>query len=223
MSLDVSEPLVVAALAENLGEKAEGAREEGADAVELRIDMYEGGAEKALDDLSAGVSLPVISTNRPTDAETEEERVETLARAVEHADAVDIDASSPDETIERVVDAARDNDVTVIGSSHDFGGTPPEDEMWRMFEDAWEFGDVAKLAVSAETRRDAHRLLGVTLDADEEGDGHVATMAMGELGSHTRVVAPLYGSCLTYASYGGGTAPGQLSVREARETIDLLR
>jgi len=223
MSLDLSEPLLVGALAEGLHRKTEGASKEGADAVELRIDMYNGGTEKALDDLSAGVTLPVIATNRPTDRETEEERAETLLDAIEYADAVDIDASSPDETIERVTEAAQENDTTVIGSHHDFEGTPSHEGMWEMLKEAWGFGDVAKIAVTAETRRDAHRLLSLTLHASEEKNGDVATMAMGELGSHTRIVAPLYGSCLTYASYGGGTAPGQLSVREARETLELLR
>jgi len=223
MALDLSEPLVVAALTEGLYRKTEGARKEGADAVELRIDMYDGGPEKALEDLGSGVGLPVIATNRPTEEETEEERADTLVRAAEHADAVDIDASSPNETVERVFSAARDKDVTVIASHHDFEGTPPHKEMWKMLEEAWELGDIAKLAVTPETRREAYRLLGLTLNASEDCDGPVATVAMGEVGSHTRVVAPLYGSCLTYASYGGGTAPGQLSVREASETLEILR
>lgn len=222
MALDLSEPLVVAALTEEVSRKAREAREAGADAVEVRIDMYAGGKDEALADLRTCDALPVIATNRPTEDETEEERVETLVSATEHAEAVDIDISSPDESVERVVSAARENDATVIASHHDFEGTPTKDEMWEALERGWETGDIAKLAVTAETRRDAHRLLGLTLEAAEDGDGPVATMAMGALGSHTRVVAPLYGSRLTYASHGGGTAPGQLSVREARETLDLL-
>jgi 3-dehydroquinate dehydratase-1 len=222
MTLDVSEPLVVAALTEDLPSKARETREAGANAVEIRIDMYEDGTDAALDDLRDCDALPIIATNRTTEEETEKERVKTLVRATKHATAVDIDVSSPDESIERVVEAARSEDATVIASHHDFDGTPPNDEMWDALERGWRVGDVAKLAVSAETRRDAHRLLELTLDADDEGDGHVATMAMGALGSHTRVVAPLYGSRLTYASYGEGTAQGQLSVREVRETLDML-
>jgi 3-dehydroquinate dehydratase-1 len=222
MTLDLSEPNVVAALSEDAPRKAREAREAGADAVEIRIDMYEGGSDAALADLRDCEALPVIATNRPTEDEGEKDRVGTLIEATKDAEAVDIDVSSPDESIERVVEAARSEDATVIASHHDFDGTPPNDEMWDALERGWRVGDVAKLAVSAETRRDAHRLLKLTLDADDEGNGHVATMAMGALGSHTRVVAPLYGSCLTYASFGEGTAPGQLSVREVRETLDML-
>ncbi len=222
MTLDLSEPNIVAAVSEDAPRKAREASEAGADAVEIRIDMYEE-TDAALADVRDCDALPVIVTNRPTDEQTEDERVKTLVEATRNAAAVDIDVSSPEDSIERVVEAARAEDVTVIASHHDFEGTPLKDEMRRSLERGWEVGDIAKLAVTAETRRDAHRLLELTLDAsEEESDGHVATMAMGALGSHTRVVAPLYGSCLTYASFGEGTAPGQLSVREVRETLDML-
>jgi 3-dehydroquinate dehydratase-1 len=222
MSLDLSSPNIVAAVSEGAPRKAREAGDEGADAVEVRIDIYDGGRDVALEDLRNCDALPAIATNRTTDEQTEDERVGTLVRAVEHAEAVDIDISSPDDSIERVVEAAREEDATVITSHHDFDGTPPKDEMWEALEEGWRVGDVAKLAVTVETRRDAHRLLGMTLDAVEDGNSPVATMAMGALGSHTRVVAPLYGSCLTYASYGEGTAPGQLSVSEVHEALDLL-
>jgi 3-dehydroquinate dehydratase-1 len=220
MALELSEPLVVAAVSEDAPHKARGAREAGADAVEVRIDMYEGGTESALSDLRDCDAIPVIATNRPTDEESEEERVETLVAATEHAEAVDIDISSPDETIERVVDAARDKDATVIASHHDFEGTPSIDGMMGTLENAWEVGDVAKLAVTPEDEGDVLDLLRMTLEARDRGDGPFCAISMGALGSYTRFVAPLYGSCLTYASHGSGTAPGQLTVREVREYIE---
>ena len=219
MALDLSEPLVVAAVSEDAPHKARGAREAGADVVEVRIDMYEGGTEAALSDLRDCDALPVIATNRPTDEESEEERVETLVAATEHAEAVDIDVSSPEESIESVVDAARDDDVTVIASHHDFEGTPSIDGMLETLEQAWEVGGVAKLAVTPEDEGDVLDLLRLTLEA-RDGGGPFCAISMGALGSYTRFVAPLYGSCLTYASHGSGTAPGQLTVREVREYIE---
>jgi len=220
MALDLSEPHVVAAVTEDLPRKAREAREAGADAVEVRIDMYEGGSEAALADLRDCDALPAIATNRPTDEESEEERVEALVAATEHAEAVDIDVSSPEESIESVVDAARSEDVTVIASHHDFDRTPSIDGMVRTLESAWEVGDVAKLAVTPEDEGDVLDLLRLTLEARDGGDGPFCAISMGALGSYTRFVAPLYGSCLTYASYGSGTAPGQLSVREVRGYIE---
>jgi len=105
MSLDVSSPVVVAAVSEDAPRKARDARDQGADAVEVRIDMYDDAAD-ALEDVRECDALPVIATNRPTERETEEERLGRLVSAVEAgADAVDIDVSSPDESVERVVEA----------------------------------------------------------------------------------------------------------------------
>jgi len=220
MALDLSEPLVVAAVTEDAPRKAREARDAGADAVEVRIDMYDGGNDAALADLRDCDALPVIATNRPTEDGTEEERVETLVAATEHAEAVDIDVSSPDESVESVVDTARSEDVTVIASHHDFEGTPSIDSMLETLEQAWEVGDVAKLAVTPKDEGDVLNLLRLTLEARDHGDGPFCAISMGTPGSYTRFVAPLYGSCLTYASYGSGTAPGQLTVREVREYIE---
>lgn len=219
MSLDVSSPRVVAAVTEDARRKAREARDEGADAVEVRIDMYDD-AEEALADVRACDALPVIATNRASDGQTEDERVERLVDATRDAAAVDIDVSSPDDTVERVVEAAEGNDATVIASHHDFEATPSNDEMWGTLEEAWKVGDVAKLAVTPQDERDVLRLLRLTLDARDDGDGPFCAISMGAIGSYTRFVAPLYGSCLTYASFGGGTAPGQLSVREVNEYME---
>jgi 3-dehydroquinate dehydratase-1 len=219
MSLDLSSPLVVAAVSEDAPQKARSAREEGADAVEIRIDMYDD-ADDAVEDVRGCDALPVIATYRATEGVTEEKRVEALIEAVRDADAVDIDVSSPGETVETVVGEASENGTTVVASHHDFERTPSVDEMWTTLEDAWEVGDVAKLAVTPKEENDVLDLLRLTLEAREKGDGPFCTISMDALGSYTRFVAPLYGSCLTYASYGGGTAPGQLSVREVRKHME---
>jgi len=220
MTLDISEPLVIAAVSEEAPRKTREAREAGADAVEIRIDMYEEGSDAALDALRDCDALPVIATNRPTDDESEKERVETLVRAVKDAEAVDIDVSSPDESIKRIMETAREEDATVIASHHDFDGTPSVDGMMETLERAWEIGDVAKLAVTPEDEGDVLDLLRLTLEARESGNDPFCAISMGALGSYTRFVAPLYGSCLTYASHGSGTAPGQLTVREVSEYME---
>lgn len=219
MSLDVSSPLVVAAVSEDAPRKAREARDQGADAVEVRVDMYEE-PDEALSDVSACDALPVIATYRATEETEEEERAEYLVAATEDATAVDIDVTSPSATVDRVTGAAAKNDATVIASSHDFERTPSIDRMWGTLEEAWGVGDVAKIAVTPEDEGDVLDLLRLTLEARGNGEGPFCAISMGPLGSYTRFVAPLYGSCLTYASFGGGTAPGQLSVREVREYMD---
>jgi 3-dehydroquinate dehydratase-1 len=218
MTLDVSSPRIVAAVSEDAPRKAREARDEGADAVEVRIDMYDN-PDEALDDVRKCDALPVIATNRADDETTEDDRVRTLVEATRHAAAVDIDVSSPDESVERVVEAADENDTTVIASHHDFDSTPSVDSMYATLEEAWRVGDVAKLAVTPNDEGDVLDLLRLTLEA-RDADAPFCAISMGALGSYTRFVAPLYGSCLTYASFGGGTAPGQLSVREVRDYME---
>jgi 3-dehydroquinate dehydratase-1 len=112
----------------------------------------------------------------------------------------------------------------VVVSTHDFEGTPPREELERLLERASDHGDVAKLAVTATDLDDALRLLGATRAAT--GDGlAVATMAMGEAGSHTRAVAPVYGSRIGYAPVdpARATAPGQYDLATLRRLVDDLR
>ena len=83
--------------------------------------------------------------------------------------------------------------------------------------------DIAKLAVMPHSMKDVLNLLKVTLDAKEAGRA-VCTIAMGKLGKHTRVIAPFYGSILTYASVESSmsAAPGQLPVDELKKIMELL-
>ena len=49
--------------------------------------------------------------------------------------------------------------------------------------------------------------------------GAVCTIAMGDLGRHSRVIAPIYGSVMTYGYMDAPTAPGQLRVDELKYMI----
>ncbi|HIH74626.1 MAG TPA: type I 3-dehydroquinate dehydratase, partial [Methanosarcina sp.] len=84
--------------------------------------------------------------------------------------------------------------------------------------------DIAKLAVMPQSMEDTLNLLKVTLDFKNKGKP-VCTIAMGKQGKHTRVVAPLYGSVLTYASIESDTAaaPGQLPADEVKKIMEMLK
>jgi 3-dehydroquinate dehydratase-1 len=83
--------------------------------------------------------------------------------------------------------------------------------------------DIAKLAVMPHSMRDTLDLLELALDARNAGRT-VCTIAMGKFGKHTRAIAPLYGSVLTYASVeiSMSSAPGQLPVDELKKVMELL-
>jgi 3-dehydroquinate dehydratase-1 len=212
---------IVAAIGDMPAESAEKAKKLGADILELRIDLLKVDARTALYDIRK-TGLPVIITNRMKQEggawqESEEERINTLISLLPKADAVDIELCARER--EMVVKKARDTGKTVIISTHDFQKTPDSDAMMKIIRDSIEAGaDIAKLAVMPTSLEDILRLLEVTLHSD----GDVCVMAMGEMGKHSRVIAPLYGSLMTYGYVGKATAPGQLKVDELRYILNLI-
>jgi 3-dehydroquinate dehydratase-1 len=225
--MDLSfEAFVLAAATADLAE--EPAAREHADCVEFRMDLAEG---DPLDALAAyDGDLPLLVTDRPEwegGEAADEGRIADLVTAVEHeaVAAVDIELHevAGGEGLD-VVDAARDAGVAVVVSVHDFDGTPPRSELRRLIDRASEHGDVAKLAVTAESPDDTLALLAVTRAHDSAGRT-VATMAMGEAGRHTRVVAPLYGSRIGYAPVdpSRATAPGQYDLATLSRLVEELR
>ena len=209
---------------------AEPAARGAADCVEFRMDL----ADDPLDALASyDGELPILATNR-ADWEggeaTDAGRIETLERALEHdaVAAIDVElaALAGDRETERadaLVERASEAGVDVVVSTHDFERTPPNPELKRLLRRAEEHGDVGKLAVTAGDRSDALSLLTATHELTERGRA-VATMAMGEAGSHTRAVAPVYGSKIGYAPVdpAEATAPGQYDLETLRRLVEDL-
>jgi 3-dehydroquinate dehydratase I len=224
MSLDFDSFVLAASTAE-LGEEPR-AREH-ADCIEFRMDL-------AGDPLTALASytgeLPLIVTNR-ADWEggeaTGENRLDDLARAAEFnsVGAVDIElAALESDAGEEAAAHARDHGTSVIASAHDFEGAPDPDEMRETLERATEHGDIGKLAITAGAPSDVLALLSTTDELASDGN-RVATMAMGEVGRHSRAVAPIYGSRIGYAPVdpANATAPGQYDLATLRELVEQLR
>ncbi|MFA9415779.1 type I 3-dehydroquinate dehydratase [Natrinema sp. HArc-T2] len=200
----------------------EPAAREHADAIEFRMDL----ADEPLAALEAyDGELPILATNRAEwegGEANDEGRLEALAEATafEAVEAIDVELESIlDGEAEGVLETARERDVSIVASAHDFEGTPPRKELVRTLTEAGKYADVAKLAVTAESKADTLALLSATEQLTSHGDT-VATMAMGEVGSHTRAVAPVYGSKIGYAPVdpAEATAPGQYDL----ETLSRL-
>ena len=225
MDLSIDEFVLAAATGDPAEEPA--AREH-ADCVEFRMDLAESdplGALAAYDG-----DLPLLVTNRPEwegGEAADEGRITDLVAAVEHEAVAAVDVELHEvaggDGLD-VVEAARESGTKVVVSVHDFEGTPPRSELRRLVERASEYGDVAKLAVTAESPDDTLALLAVTR-AHASAGRTLATMAMGEAGRHTRVVAPLYGSRIGYAPIdpSRATAPGQYELGTLSRLVDELR
>jgi 3-dehydroquinate dehydratase-1 len=225
--LDLSiDPGIVAVIGKDAYNTAVRARSMGANILELRIDLL------GINDieevrslfrvLKRKIGLPIIATNRCCEEGgywkgSEENRIELLIGAIPDADAIDVELSSA--TKDMVINAVRSAGKTLIVSSHDFSTTPTSSAMLAILEQARDAGaDIAKLAVTPINTADTLNLLSVT----QEVDFPICTIAMGKLGSHTRVVAPIYGSVLTYGSVDDVLAPGQLRIDDLRNMMAVL-
>ncbi|MFP9190898.1 type I 3-dehydroquinate dehydratase [Natronosalvus vescus] len=197
-----------------------------ADCLEFRMDL----ADEPLPALERydGV-LPILATNRAMwegGEATDAGRLEALAEAArfDAVEAVDVELEAILEgDADGVLEVADEVGVVVVASSHDFEGAPPRPELVRTLTEAGKYADVAKLAVTAQTTADTLALLSATEQLTAHGD-RVATMAMGEVGRHTRAVAPVYGSKIGYAPVdpANATAPGQYDLETLAELVTNL-
>ncbi len=228
---------VVAVILEKPLETSRKATEMGADILEIRLDLLGirdlNTAIEIIRKIKSEAGLPIILTNRSSIEGgkwegKEAERIRLLTDLLslrDGPDAVDIELTTRKEGRDQVVKAAKACGKAVIVSSHDFSKTPAFREMKTIFEEAFLAGaDIAKLAVMPHSMRDVLNLLRAALETRETG-GAVCAIAMGKLGKHTRVIAPFYGSMLTYAAVEGtvSAAPGQFQVDEVKKIMELLK
>ena len=198
------------------------------DAVEFRMDLAEEPLE-ALENYDG--DLPVIATNRPEweggGRDDGEQRIEELQAAIrfDAVEAVDVELGSLSEATTAdgtpVLQDAAERDLPTIVSYHDFDDTPSLSELAEIGSQVCTLGTVGKLSVTATGKSDVLDLLRVTHEFTAAGQS-IATMAMGVVGKHSRVVAPLYGSTIGYAPVDpdDATAPGQFDLETM---VDLIK
>ena len=226
-------PVIVGVLRKLSMRDVERARESGADMIELRVDLLKD-EERRIEKIKAFLSrltMPVILTNRKREeggsfTGTEEERIALLTDILETGEvrAVDLEFFLPAASKAAVVETAKKQQIPVIFSYHDFTGMPGRAELLKIISSMYEEGgSVAKIAVTPETFSDALLLLELTYALSREGK-LVATIGMGPVGRHLRVIAPLYGSVLTYGFIEGEeeVVPGQFSVQELKGMLEKL-
>ena len=183
-----------------------------ADMIELRLDLLgPGDPLPTIKAVRKATAKPIIATARlRTEGGmfqgSERERIDLLIKAAYYADYVDVEllADQRDNAIARMM-------KPVIVSYHDFQGMPDELQLTGIYEEMKKTkAAIAKIAVTPKSRHDNLRILQFLLDADTP----LCMIAMGWMGRHLRVVAPLYGSALTYCFVTQNTAPGQMSLAE---------
>lgn len=196
-----------------------------ADVVEFRMDKADDPLEQ-LDDYAG--DLPLIATNRTRwfgGGAADTGRLDRLSAASrsDHVEVVDVELETA-RGMEWILDEFRDNGVDLIVSHHTFEETPEPEVLDAIFEQCGEYGDIAKVATFPRKHTDVLRLLRSINVATKKGFD-VAGISMGRLGSHSRAVAPIYGSKLGYAPLANDEseyAPGQIPLGRLRSLIDDL-
>ena len=82
--------------------------------------------------------------------------------------------------------------------------------------------DICKLAVMARDFDDASRLMQASFQATTMLNKPIATMAMGEAGTITRLMGESFGSALTFCSLDAPSAPGQVELSRTIAALDAL-
>ncbi len=197
-------PRVVLAVGE-YSDSLKDAYNAGVSILEVRIDLFQkmevGYIRQQLEQYKK-IGLPLMATLRPKSeggkwegAETK--RKELLLESISFVDAVDIELTATEINSE-ISKVFKNSEKTLIVSNHSFGETPSNDRLAAHISAAKALGaDIVKLACLSEGQEDVARLMTFVEAHRNEG---VVGISMGSTGAISRVVAPLFGSLLTYTS-----------------------
>lgn len=110
----------------------------------------------------------------------------------------------------------------VVLSFHDFEKTPDIDDLEKIVKKMRRFHpEIIKIATKANNDQDIKNLMQILINKKEKEKTIV--VGMGEKGKITRILGPLLGSFLTFASTKfGKSAPGQIDINNMNDIYKLL-
>ena len=193
------------------------AQEQGADLIELRLDLFGSEplekAERALDD----ATLPVIATLRSAEeggqfSGNAEEWMEILSPLIPLVDYIDVE-----QRFSAHAPAFRAAGKQIIASFHE-GRMLPLSELFQTERNLRAYGDIPKIIVTPQDEDDLIDLISFTCAAKKP----VCTGVMGLQFRYARAILPLFGSEFVYCHTGNPTAAGQYSVAEFVQLKKLL-
>ncbi|MDQ7896821.1 type I 3-dehydroquinate dehydratase [Lactiplantibacillus plantarum] len=139
-------------------------------------------------------------------------------------DALDVERYHDEQAVKQIVAAAHEHQVVVIMSNHDFDKTLAVAEIVKHLTSMVDYGaDVAKMAVMPQSVEDVLTLLTATNIARQTLPQPVITMSMGDLGKVSRLAGEVFGSCLSFATVGAASAPGQIALENLRPELEDLK
>ena len=82
---------------------------------------------------------------------------------------------------------------------------------------------IKKIATMVNSKEDEKTLIQLILN--KKSDENMCVIGMGALGKNTRILTPLFGSCLSYCTINTNesSAPGQMTCGEMKHIYSLLQ
>ena len=190
-----------------------------ADVVELRLDFFSDLSIESIKELKETKSIPMIFTLRASiqggqfQGSERERQILLEQLAALNPEYLNLESSLPLTFIQMI--QKRHPGINLIISWHGFENTP--DNIHNILRAMPQIPNAFyKIAAMSHSTLDTMRMLAFT----KWGTRKLITMSMGILGQPSRILGPIVGSQMTYASIDdvNATAPGQLSA----ETLDNL-
>lgn len=162
---------------------------------------------------------PIILTNRTPEeggqfTKTEEERIQILIDNAPLVEITDIELNTEKSLRQKVIEKAN---RTII-SYHNFEITPELEQLQKLVDQAQQLGDIPKIAVTPNSMEDTYTLLKLIMQ-----NKGIIGISMQKQGAYTRIIAPLMGSPVTYASITKQSAPGQFDIKTTSQMIKKLQ
>lgn len=138
-------------------------------------------------------------------------------------DLVDVELFLDATTLQTVMNQAKENQVKVVLSNHDFNATPSLEELLNRFDRMSKLnGDFLKISVMPQSKEDVLTLLQATSQAKEKYSQNIISMSMSPLGLVTRICGETFGSCITFGSVLKPSAPGQIQASKLKEVLQII-
>jgi len=232
------EPKVVAVIGgENVLNLAKISEREGADIIEVRTDLFNelglfteydlSSIQKIFQKIHKSSKLPILATIRRFSEGgmyygfkgSEERRYEIFESITDYVHAIDIEKNS--KICDMVIERAKEKDITIVESYHDFYGTPSYKDLKSEVSEMNPKADIVKVATmpfDLNDMRTLHQIL-AGFKYSEKFNKPITVVPMGSEWSMYRLFFASIGSCLAYAFVDTPNAPGQLSVREMKGNL----
>ena len=200
------------------------ANDTNTDLVELRIDYLKTISAEVLDQILATKSdkslILTIRTKEEGGMSSLDEKIrqDLFLKFQDKVDYVDVEFAAK-KTAKALISEKKSR---IIISMHDFENTPPNSFLSDFINQAFDFGaDIAKIAVMCNSFDDSLQLLELL---DEWKNKNVIIIGMGEFGTLTRLLSPMFNPYMTFVSAdeSSKSAPGQITLNQMGKILDLL-